>query len=79
MKDKIESAEKVMNIVSNNGLATVIAVVFVGFMIYTNVTLNNRLNRNTEVLVEFNATLQGINKNMDNMDKRLEKIEDRSK
>lgn len=66
----ISSAERIMEIVSKNGLATVLAVVFAGYLIWNNHLLTNRLEKYSESINAVNETMKAI-------DRRLEILEDR--
>lgn len=69
MDNKIESAEKVMGLVSSHGLATVLAVAFAGYLMWNNYLLVNRLEK-------YSESINAVTEAMKGFDKRLEKIED---
>jgi len=69
MDNKIESAEKVMGLVSSHGLATVLAVAFAGYLMWNNYLLVNRLER-------YSESINAVTEAMKGFDKRLERIED---
>lgn len=68
--EKIESVKSIMDIVSEKGLSTVLAVVFCGYLLWNNYILVDRLGHYSNNLSEFSNTLK-------NIDRRLEKLEDK--
>lgn len=66
----LTSAERIMEIVSKNGLATVLAVVFAGYLMYNNHLLTNRLEK-------YSESINAVNETMKTIDRRLEILEDR--
>lgn len=74
---KIDQAERVMEIVNKNGLAICISVVFIGYMIYNNITLNNRLERHVDILEKNTITLESFDKTLDAIGGSMKTINDR--
>lgn len=69
-EEKLDKAEKVMDLVSNKGLSLVLAVVFSAYLLWNNYILVERLGTYATNLTEFNNTLKAI-------DRRLELLEDK--
>lgn len=70
MDNKIDNAEKVMGLVSNHGLATVLAVAFAGYLMWNNYLLVNRLEKYSHSIEMVTEAIRGF-------DRRLEIIEER--